>query len=205
MSRAGFWMGLLGVGLALVGVWGTWVPHRVAALVLSSWDLAEFVKFVPGAAIIRELFYLPVWCAAIALTLIGNQSSHKLARRVLFTLIAWALMVAILPPYPHLLTGYQSAEFRWRFILGASGSLAVLATWFSNHWPARVIGLLLTVLALAGAVPALWQFLQVRDAIQTVYAASLGWGWGLGLFLIGWGLVSVAGARCLIAPGKGRF
>jgi hypothetical protein len=204
MSRARFWTGWLGVGLALVGVWGAWVPHRAAALVLSSWDLAEFVKFVPGASVIRELFYLPVWCAGISLTLIANQPGRKLAWRVLFTLIAVALMVALLPPYPHVLTGYRSAEFRWRFLLGVSGTLAVFASWFSTRWPGRVVGLLLVGLALAGAVPALWQFLEVREAIAGVYGASIGWGWGLGVFLMGWGLVSVTGVRWFIGPGQGR-
>ena len=60
-------VGLIGVALALVGVWGSWVPHRVAALTLSGWDLAEFVRFVPGALVPHELFYLPVWCAGVAL------------------------------------------------------------------------------------------------------------------------------------------
>jgi hypothetical protein len=220
VKREGIWWGLLGIGLALVGVWGTWVPHRAAALVLSGWDLAEFVKFLPGVAATRELFYLPVWCAGIALTLISSQRRPKPtrqqtdppisrqtnvgARRVIPVLIALALMVAILPPYPHTLTGYRTGEFRWRFLLGVSGSLAVIVSGFSSRWPGRVVGALLVLLALAGAAPALWQFLEVREAIEGVYGASLGWGWGLGLFLMGWGLVSVTGARWFIGPANDR-
>jgi hypothetical protein len=219
MRRQDVWLGLLGIGLTLVGVWGTWVPHRTAALVLSGWDLAEYVKFLPGVAATRELFYLPVWCAGIALSLISSQGNHQptnqqtnkpthppisLIPRIILIVIALALMVAILPPYPHTLTGYRSGEFRWRFILGVSGSLAVLVSGFSTRWPRRVVGALPVVLALVGAVPALWQFLEVRDAIERVYGASLGWGWGLGLFLIGWGLVSATGVRRSIAAGRGR-
>ena len=63
MSSGNWRAGLTGVAFALVGVWAPWIPHRAAALVLSGWDLAEFVKFVPGASATRELFYLPVWCA----------------------------------------------------------------------------------------------------------------------------------------------
>lgn len=216
MRREGVWWGLLGIGLALVGVWGTWVPHRAAALVLSGWDLAEYVKFLPGVAATRELFYLPVWCAGIALTLISSQGSHKptnnliprqaniRTQRVILILIALALMVAILPPYPHTLTGYRSGEFRWRFILGVSGILAVFVSGFSTKWPGRAVGALLVLLALVAAAPALWQFLEVREAIEGIYGASLGWGWGLGLFLMGWGLVSAIGVRWSIAPGRGR-
>jgi hypothetical protein len=211
MSRRGWWMGLLGTGLALVGVWGAWVPHRAAALVLSGWDLAEYLKFVPGASATRELFYLPVWCAAVALGIAANlripESPNPRIpkfslRRTGLVAIALALMVAILPPYPDVLKGYQSAEFRWQFILGVGGALVVLASLFSGRLPARVVGGLLVALALVGAIPALWQFLRVRGAIEAVYGASLGWGWGLGPFLVGWGLVGVVGGRALVRQGQ---
>jgi hypothetical protein len=196
-------MGLAGVALALVGVWGGWVPHRTAALVLSCWDLAEFVKFVPDASATRELFYLPVWCAAVVLGVIANgrigESANRRigewASRVGLGAVALGLMVAILPPYPDLLRGYQSAEFRWQFILGVGGVLVVLLSVTSGRRPPRSVGGLLVALALVGALPALWQFLKVRGAIEAVYDARLGWGWGLGLFLAGWGLVGVSGLK----------
>jgi hypothetical protein len=218
-------MGLLGIGLALAGMWGAWVPHRAAALVLSGWDLAEFVKFVPGAAATRELFYLPVWCAGMALAVMMYRPGDKLAAQVGLAAIALGLMVALLPPYPDLLRAYQSPEFRWQFLLGAGGALVVLSSFFlaslptlrsrktspettsldhttprksSGRWAAAISGGALVALALVGAVPALWQFLEVRGAIEAVYDASLGWGWGWGVFLAGWGLVGMAGGRVLI-------
>jgi hypothetical protein len=208
MSRRVWWVGLLGTGLALVGVWGAWVPHRAAALVLSGWDLAEFVKFVPGTSATRELFYLPVWCAALALGVVAS-GEWRVARgegrgarggwRVGLTAVALGLMVAVLPPYPDLLQGYGSAEFRWRFILGVGGGVVVLLLSLSSRrWPGRLTGALLVALALAGALPALWQFLKVRGAIQAIYGASLGWGWGLGAFVIGWGLVAASGGWLLL-------
>lgn len=189
-------VGLAGVALALVGVWGAWVPHRAAALVLSCWDLAEFVKFVPGAAVPRDLFYLPLWCAAIALGVIANQ--HAGSKRWAGSLLALGLVLYILPPYPHTLNGYRSAEFRWQFVLGIGGALMVLLSLSSGRWPARVVGGALVALALAGTIPALWQFLQVRGEIKAVYGAGLGWGWGLGALLAGWGLVGATGGWLLV-------
>jgi hypothetical protein len=226
-------VGLLGAALALIGVWGAWVPHRAAGLVLSGWDLAEFVKFLPGVSATRELFYLPVWSASIVLTILAthppnaqkNQPPIPSAIQAGLMLTALGLMVALLPPYPDLLTGYQSAEFRWRFLLGVSGILLVLLIWlltspllpavvrqrpgrqqatipsqrFHRRGATRLVGGLLVVLVLAGAIPSLWQFLALRSTIATVYQDHLGWGWGLGLFLVGWVLVGGTGGWLMIA------
>jgi hypothetical protein len=245
VSRASWRVGLVGAALALIGVWGAWVPHRTAGLVLSVWDLAEFVKFLPGVSAVRELFYLPVWSASITLAILATHpptaqtdksttipSLPKEDRPTLpsaiqagLMLTALGLMVALLPPYPDLLTGYQSAEFRWRFILGVSGILLVLLIWLltspllpavarqrTGNQPAavatqgsrrrgstRLVGGLLVALTLVGAVPSLWQFLTLRSTIAAVYHDTLGWGWGLGLFLVGWSLVGGAGSWLLIA------
>jgi hypothetical protein len=197
VNRRRFSIGLLGIALVVVGIWGAWIPHRAAALVLSGWDLAEFVKFLPGIKPVRELFFLPAWCAALALSLLANQPDHGIPRRILLGGIALALAVAIFPPYPQLLKGFQTAEFRWRFILGLAGSLLVLALWISRFWPGRWAGGLLILAALVGSVPALWQFLSIRGAVESVYAANLGWGWGLAAFIGGWGLVAVSGGGLL--------
>ncbi len=217
MSRRGWWIGIGGLSLGLVGVWGAWVPHRAVALVLSGWDLAEFVKFLPGVAVVRECFYLPVWCAAVALSLMARQATdgargrrrRRVVCRVMIGLVALALAVAILPPFPHVLDGYRSAEFRWRFILGLVGCGWVLVNLVGRRWPVRAVGGALVGLALVGTIPALWQFLQVRGPIAAIYGTSLGWGWGIGALLLGWGLVGWVGVRPLLRmarplPGDAR-
>lgn len=206
MSRVRAWdlLALAGAGAALLGILGAWVPHRAAALVLSGWDLAEFVKFLPGVAATRELFYLPVWCLGLALALTAHRPGATPLRRIGLTAPALALMVALLPPYPFVLNGFQSVEFRGQFLLGTSGLLLVLAAWpVARRWPVRVVGGLLLAVALVGALPALWQFLRVRGAIQAVYAAGLGWGWGLVAFLAGWFALSLFGGWLLL-PGARR-
>jgi hypothetical protein len=173
-------------------------------LVLSGWDLSEFVKFLPGTKVTRELFFLPVWCAGVGLSLVANRRAGGIVRRVGLTAAALALMVALLPPYPHVLDGYRMPEFRWQFILGTSGTLLVLlCAWFSHRLSEKVLGGLLIVLALIGAVPPIWQFLTIRGHIEAAYGTSLGWGWGLGVFVIGWALVIAAGTSWLTQPDPG--
>jgi hypothetical protein len=50
-----------------------------------------------------------------------------------------------------------------------------------------------------------WQYLAATGAIEAVYGSALGWGWGLVVFLIGWGLLSVTGGRMLIITSVERF
>jgi len=208
MSKRGWWMGMSGLLVALVGVWGVWVPHRVVALTLSGWDLTEFVKFLPDVAVVRECFYLPVWCVVIALGVMSGQRAEEMTRRrdrvwvIVQKTIAWlvalGLAVTILPPYPHLLNGYRLAEFRWRFVLGLGGCLWVLVSAVNRRWPSRVVGGALVGLALLGTVPALWQFWQVRDPTAAIYGTPLAWGWGIGALLLGWGLVGFVGVRSML-------
>lgn len=200
---------LAGLLLALVGVWGAWVPHRAAALVLAGWDLAEFVKFLPRSLAMREVFYLPVWCIGIALALIAAQPRTKAILRVPLIALALALILALLPPYPYIWNGYQYTEFRWRFLLGVSGLLLVVGSLFSprllkddGHGWVLLTGALLAGLSLLGAVPALRQFLQVRDTIEALYGAPLGWGWGLATFISGWIVVGAVGARTLVQGSR---
>jgi hypothetical protein len=163
--------------------------------------LSEFVKFLPGTKVARELFFLPVWCAGVGLSLMANRRAEGIVRRVGLTAAALALIVALLPPYPHVLNGYRMAEFRWQFILGVTGTLLVLlCAWFSRYLPEKALGGLLIALALIGAVPPMWQFLAIRWRIEAAYGTSLGWGWGLGAFVVGWVLVIAAGTRWLIQP-----
>lgn len=201
MKRASRLTGVTGAVLALVGVWGAWVPHRDAALVLSGWDLAEYLKFVPGANVPRDLFYLPVWCGAITLLILANPPANLRPGlspvRLGLIAVALGLMVALLPPYPDTLTGFRTAGYRWRFIFGASGIVLALLSLRVRRWPARLAGGALLVLAGLGAFPALWQFIQVRNELETVYGARLGWGWGVGALLVGWALVGAVGGRLL--------
>jgi hypothetical protein len=204
MSQRAWWIGLLGAGATLIGLWGTWVPHRATALVLSGWDLTEYVKFLPGTSATRESFYLPVWCAGATFALMAFRPSAELVKRIGLIAVALSLMIAIAPPYPHLVNGYRSPEFRWQFALSVSGVFAVVTSRFSERLPGHTVGGMLVVLALVGALPALWQFLKVRAPIEAVYGADLGWGWGIAFFLAGWITVGTLGGWHLLRQSKSR-
>ena len=199
---------LIGVALALIGYWGPWVNHKTAALVLSGLDMAEFVKFLPGVragaeSMIRELFYLPPLAAALCLALIGSSRlwRYPLWARAIMVIVAIVLAIIVLPPYPFVLQALSSDEFGRQFSM-AAGCLAVIAasllyrrrsTEAHERLPRAVVAGLLIVVSLAGAIPALWQFLSIRSALDGVYGQPIHIGWGLWLTVVGFLVVAGAG------------
>src|SRR5512147_658545 len=108
---------LLGLGLLLIGAgyFGPWVWHKAAGLVLSADDLGEWIKFLPAwragqLAVARELFYLPIWLAAIGL---GLQAGHMKSRWWKFVILIFAIILVLtpLPKYPELLSAHREPEF----------------------------------------------------------------------------------------------
>ena len=190
----------LGVALAVIGYWGPWVNHKTAALVLSGLDMAEFVKFLPGVRdgsefMIRELFYLPPLAAALCLALIGSSRlwRYPLWARAIMVIIAIALAVTVLPPYPFILQALDSDEFRRQFLM-AAGCLAIIGgTLLYRRLSRAIVAGLLIVISLVGAIPPAWQFLSIRSALDGVYGQPIHVGWGLWLTVAGFLVVAGAG------------
>ncbi|MBL7184319.1 MAG: hypothetical protein ISS50_07715 [Anaerolineae bacterium] len=190
----------LGIALALIGYWGPWVNHKTAALVLSGLDMAEFVKFLPevrasAEPMIRELFYLPPLAAALCLALMGGNRLWRfpLWARALMVIIAIALAIVVLPPYPFILQALNSDEFRRQFLM-AAGCLAVIGgTLLYRRLSRAIVAGLLIIISLAGAIPALWQFLSIRSALDGVYSQPIHVGWGLWLTVAGFLFMAGAG------------
>lgn len=191
---------LIGVALALVGYWGPWVNHKTAALVLSGLDMAEFVKFLPGVRagtepMIRELFYLPPLAAALCLALMGSNRywRYPLWVRTIMVIVAAVLAIIILPPYPFIFQALSSDEFRRQFLMGASCLAIIGASLLYRRLPRAAAASLLIVVSLAGAIPALWQFLSIRSALDGVYGQPIHIGWGLWLTVVGFLIVAGVG------------
>jgi len=196
---------LTGVALALIGYWGPWVDHKTVALVLSGLDMAEFVKFLPevraGALpMIRELFYLPPLAAALCLALLGSNRAWRfpLWARAIMVVVAIALAVVVLPPYPLILQALSSDEFRRQFLM-AVGCLAIIGgTLLYRRLSKAVVAGLLTVISLLGTIPPMRQFLSIRSALDSVYGQPIDIGWGLWLMAVGFLVAAGMATKMLV-------
>ena len=197
---------LLGLVLAVVGYFGPWVPHETAALTVTGFELVEFAKFFPQVQggtvpVTRVLFLTPLVAAAVLLGLLTNQLTNKLTNkltRALVILAAALLALAALPPYQYLL----DPGYRGQLILAAIGLILVLLTPLARYLPRRAQGVLIALLALAGALPALWQFVLLRPLIVALYDAPPGLGWGLIACVAGFALLLAGGVLTTTRPDR---
>jgi hypothetical protein len=170
--------------IGIAGYWGPWIAHRTAALVLIGQDLGEFVKFLPevrngSIPMLRQIFYLPPFCACCILALLAASPTlryHWIVRALLLLTIP-PLSLAVLPPV-FSIPVLRSDEFRLQ-VFGVILCWALIpATLLLRRVPAFLQMFLIGMLALLGALPALWQFLVILPAIRTVYHAPIHIGWG---------------------------
>jgi hypothetical protein len=203
---------ILGLALAIVGYFGPWVDHKTAALVLTGQDMGEFVKFLPEVRagtvpMIREFFYLPPFAAALCLILLmaSKRWAYPLAVRAVMLLAVLGLAWAMLPPVwtPQLLL---TAEFRKQTVAIAFCLLLLIVHPVLRYLPPRrcpdhsrregLMAVSMMALALLGAVPPLWQFFSIREAMNRAYGWPVQVGWGLWVTVLGF-LIVVAGAVTL--------
>lgn len=191
--RRTVWPYVLGLISVVVGYLGPWVPHKTAALTVTGLELAEFAKFFPQVqggvvSITRELFYLPLITALILLGLCAGRSTLRWVRLVVPLLLAGLLLVALLPY--SIVNGLRQAlsvrssivldpQYIGQLRLVVAGAALILLAPLARRLPARLQGVLVALLALAGALPALWQFARLRPLVAALYARPLGLGWGL--------------------------
>ena len=211
---------ILGLALAIVGYFGPWVDHKTAALVLTGQDMGEFVKFLPEVRagtvpMIREFFYLPPFAAALCLILLmaSKRLAYPLVVRAVMLLAVLGLAWAMLPPVwtPQLLL---TAEFRKQTVAIAFCLLLLIVHPVLRYLPPRrcpepvacpehsrregLMAVSTMVLALLGAVPPLWQFFSIREAMNRAYGWPVQVGWGLWVTVLGF-LIVVAGAVTLFS------
>jgi hypothetical protein len=193
IRESGGVMRALGLILVLVGYFGPWVPHKTAALTVTGWELAEFAKFFPQVqggtvSIARELFYLPFVTVCLLLALLAGRSATRLARWIVPLLLA-ALLVAALLPYSVVDAARQALatrvpvtldpQYMGQLVLVAAGVALTLLTPLAWRLPRRLQSILVALLALAGAIPPLWQFALLHPLVVALYAVPIGLGWGL--------------------------
>ena len=204
-----FGMRFLGLALALVGYFGPWVPHESAALTVTGFELAHFTRLQGSpASLTPALFLAPLVAAAILLGLLANQPTNQLTNQPTnkptnqqtnkptnksLTLAAALVALAVLPPYQFIL----DVQYRGQLALAAGGLLLVLLTPLARWLPRRAWTVLVALVALAGAIPALWQFALLRPLIVALYNRPLGLGWGLVTCTAGFALLLISSIQQL--------
>lgn len=202
--------------VTLAGVFGPWVAHPAAGLVVTGLDLGEYVKFLPAVQrgtvwLWRPGFYAPLVAVSAACVLAAYRRDLGYAGwlRGLLLLLALISALNLLPPAwtPQRLL---EAEFRWQ-----TGALIVLLAGvavspFLALLPSRAAAALVSILALAGLVFPVQGFLAVLPAIAELLAHPVRPGWGMwcmitGLvaLLVAWWLPQRAGIYSLTPLPKG--
>ncbi|RME84144.1 MAG: hypothetical protein D6775_06335, partial [Caldilineae bacterium] len=175
---------VLGLSCLALGIWGAWLPHRAAGLVILGIDLAEYVKFIPEVSsgqipLSREVFFNPLLALMLTLWLmaVSRRLPLTLAVRAVLLCLAVPATLALLPPAwtPALL---RTAEFRTQtlYILLLLAGI-VLSPLFYRYLPARLPAVLLVLVGLL-PFPALRAYLLLQPALAGLYGEPVQPGWG---------------------------
>lgn len=203
------WVVPAGWVLAAVGYYGAWIAHGTAALTLSGADIGEFVKFLPGVLdgslqVFRQIFYLPPLAVVVGVALLVGSRELRypaLARVLALILLAVPVSLQLLPPAwsP---ASLLSSEFRLQTIALMASWLLFAGFWLWGRLPVRLIGTLAAALALASAVLSVWQYLEVKGAIDAVYGTPPQTGWGF--YVCQAGLLLMAAGGLVLAWRRPR-
>ena len=214
VSRVTYCAFCFALALVIIGYFGPWVPHKAAGLTVTGAELADFARLFGSPRITRELFFTPILAAAILIGLIVNQPTNQLTNqptnqltnqlpfRILLTLIAASLALVALPPYPFL----RDLMYRSQLILAVVGVGLTFLTLLARRLPRWIWGILVSLLASSGAIPALWQFARFHPLVVTLYGRPVGVGWGslvcaVGFaLLLAWGIWGALGKSVYSSP-----
>ena len=177
-----------------MGYLGPWVAHKTAALTVTGFELAEFAKFFPQVqggtvTVTRWLFLTPVAASAILFGLVVSKLTTSPVARLVGTGLAVLLALTALPPYGF----YLAPEYRGQLILALGGAVLTMLTWLSPRLPRRTGGGLIALLAVAGAVPAFYQFATLCPLLTWLYDVPVSLGWGVIVCAVGFVLLLIGG------------
>jgi hypothetical protein len=216
----------VGLILFVTGYLGPWVGHKTAALTVTGLELAEFAKFFPQVQggtvpIARQLFYFPLVASSILVVLlVGRALSRatgatfgRLARAFLCTWCTWvvpflcaALLLMALLPYAVVqaflsrpsVSSILESRYAGQLTLVAVGIASTLLAPLAHRCSERLRFILVGLLALAGAVPALWQLALLCPLVVALYGAPFQPGWGMIVCAVGAVLLFLSGLSALV-------
>jgi hypothetical protein len=132
------------------------------------------------------------------------------ARWIVSPVVAVLLVVALLPysAVDGLLRAITAGvpfvldrQYARQTVLVAVGVLLVLLAPLARRIATRAWGVVVALLALVGAVPALFQFARLRPLVVALYDRPLGLGWGLVACVAGFVLLLAAGILAAVRSG----
>jgi hypothetical protein len=174
--------------LALIGYFGPWVGHKAAALAWNAYDLSYILRFLPQI----ESLALDVNLQALRLPLVGLAvllpllfADARPGWRWGATIVGALLTLGALPPYPHVLTAWNTPGWRvpfWWAIGGFAG--AFLGGGLGPHLGALRPWLIVGWTAVTG-IPAFVTFYRLLPALRELYDAPVPPGWGMGICAAG--------------------
>ena len=210
-QRSPFAIQIAGLLLALVGYTSPWIPHETVALTVTGLELAEFAKFFPQVQggvvpITRALFYVPFVAILALMAFFVSRSAGRFGRWIT-SLCAAALVLVTLLPYSVIESARHALAigsafvvdppYKKQLVLLIVGAILTLLAPLARRFPPQVQSILLVFLALVGIIPATWQFVVLRSLAITLYDSPLGWGWGLSVCLLGFGLLLLSGVSSI--------
>ncbi|HUN21498.1 MAG TPA: hypothetical protein PK299_00040 [Anaerolineales bacterium] len=192
-----------GLWLLWVGYFRPWIQHPSAALTMSGYMLAEWVRLLPGVQLSQLPFQkihfrLPfsiailltaAWALEVGIHLLWRGKAGALWGRRLALLVALAGCLALLPGYPHLIDWQADPTAPQNIILALCTLIGVLAMPYITSLPQRFVSWLLLALTLFTLGWNGWLMMQVLPPTAQLYGKmpAIGWGWMLmqaGLLLL---------------------
>lgn len=192
-------LGGLLVLLALLGYYGPWIQQRAAGLAWNAYDLFDLLRLLPqieAGALHVNLHTLRLPLLGLGVLLPLGLATARPALRWSAAAVGACLSAATLPPYPQILTAWQTPG--WNVVLWwGLGSIAGagLAAGFGARLGRFRPWATLAWLGGTG-LPALLTFRQLLPALAILQHTSVGPGWGTWVYGVSWlGLLVGAGLR----------
>lgn len=176
-------LGLVMLGIAMLSVWGAWIPAKAVALRVNAFDFAEWstvlmqvrngeLRWFP------EILRIAVVLCGIALALKAGDV-RSLWARWLIRAAAILLAIIVVPQFPF----WLQAEYRVRFAIAVSGLVSIGLSALADRQP-RIRSWLIVGVSLTGAVLAIWGYGVLSAPFAVYYGGSSGIGWGMIVFVM---------------------
>ncbi len=195
---------LAGLGVAWLGIWGAWIPHKTASLTQNAIDLAEWSGILNDVRFGRlgvtpDLLRLAVALAGVALA-VGAGMLRSRWLRWGVRLAALMPGLVLLPPYPFVLQLWNSDVYGRRFVVACVLWVGVAASLLADRLPGQARRVLLAGLSVSAAALGAWTFLALRPPFEAHYASPVLPGWGVLAFVGGLVVMSVIQGIGLARP-----